>query len=82
MTINTDIFTFLIQKVLYIWNFLDSISIAGFSLLDLCIVIVLVGAVFPALFNLYSNSVGGVFSTFENRGERSPKVITVYRRGE
>lgn len=57
-TISESIFTFLIQKIVYVWNWLDAISIAGlFSLLDLGIAFILAGTVLPSVLNLFNNSI-------------------------
>lgn len=69
MTINPNIFTFVISKILYIWDYLDHITIGGlFSLLDLGIVIVLAGIVFPAVFNLVTNASMSATADFRKGG--------------
>ena len=61
-TINESIFTFLFQKILYIWSYLDAISIGGlFSLLDLGIAFIVAGTVLPAVLNLFNNASASAF---------------------
>ena len=57
MTINPQIFTWLIGRIQFIWTYLDNISIGGlFSLLDLSVVIVLAGIVLPSVLHLTFNA--------------------------
>lgn len=57
MNINPTIITWFLSKVVGVWTWLDAISIGGlFSLLDLSIVIVLAGAVLPAVLNVTYNA--------------------------
>ena len=66
MTINPQIFTWLIGRVQFIWTYLDNISIGGlFSLLDLGIVIVLAGMVLPSVLHMTFNA--GNFAFGYNR---------------
>lgn len=73
MDINLSIFTTFTTYVIWVFNKLDTITIGHlFSLLDLGIAFVIIGVLFPVLFNMFSNVVnygyGGHNSDFKNGG--------------
>lgn len=73
MTINPQIFTWLIAKISYIWSYLDSISIGNlFSLLDLGIAFVVMGVLLPSVLNIFHNilgsELGGSSRDFNKKG--------------
>lgn len=59
MTINVNIFTYIIQKVLWVFDYLDSISIGGlFSLFDLLLAFLIVSAFISLVMPIVSSSSG------------------------
>lgn len=67
-TINESIFSFVAQKIVYFWNWLDAISIGGlFSMLDLGIAFILAGTLLPAVLNLFNNATSSGFAGFYSR---------------
>lgn len=73
MHINPDIFDFVRTSIIYILNRLDTIWVGNaFTLLDLGIAFVIIGVLFPVLFNMFSNivntDVGGANGDFKKGG--------------